>query len=214
MIYVSRIRIGRIGQKIIIHTRPILSLVWTRLVHRVDPIRRGDKYSSPPRGRARPFIHSFARVIRAIIRETRTRADATRRSDPIPSIRSFASIRSHRFVHFEFSRSARARSRRPIADSPLGPSRRARESSIEGCSIVGSLSLPVAVDVDAPARAAETERVDFHSRSRSRGRRGRDARRRRRRRDDATRSIDARRRGVGEDTRERAWIDGPRVWVI
>ncbi len=209
MIYVSRIRIGRIGQKIIIHTRPILSLVWTRLVHRVDPIRRGDKYSIPPRCRARPFIHSFARVIRAIIRETRTRADATRRSDPIPS------IRSHRFVHFEFSHSARARSRRPIADSPLGPSRRARESSIEGCSIVGSLSLPVAVDVDALARAAETERVDFHSRSRSRGRRGRDARRRRRRRDDATRSIDARRRGVGEDTRERrAWIDGPRVWVI
>ena len=146
------------------------------------------------RGAARvhSFMHACRRARHSI--ETRSRDDATTRSiDPI--VHSVASIRSHRSLSH---RSRRARSRRPDRSPirPLGPSRRARESSIEGWWIVGSLcARSLAVDVDALQRGASTGRVDFHSCIRSFARRGRGRgrrRRRRRRRARATRSIDAR----------------------
>ena len=157
--------------------------------------------------RVRPFIHARMRAIIRERRETRTRDDATRRSIE-PIVRSFASIRSHRFVRLAASRISRTRSRRPIADSPLGPSRRARESSIEGSSIVGSRSR-----ARGRRRVARVSGVDgtsgfsfVHSFARATWARRRQ--RRRRRRDDATRSNDARRRGVGEglDRRTRVWV--------
>ena len=90
---------GRIGQKII-HTRRILSLVWTRLVHRVDPFVAEIK--ARPRGAAR--VHSFirARHSRNHSRDAdASRRDASIRSDPIDSfvrIDSFASIRPLRIL--------------------------------------------------------------------------------------------------------------------
>ena len=175
------------------------------------------------RGAARvhSFMHACSRARHSI--ETRSRDDATTRSiDPI--VRSVASIRSHRSLSH---RSRRARSRRPDRSPirPLGPSRRARESSIEGWWIVGSLrSRSHAVDVDVFARAASTGRVDFHSCIRSFARRGRGrGRRRRRRRGDArarrdrsTRATSRRRKrddegvarrhaGVGDLTSRDSW---------
>ena len=86
--------------------------MWTRLVHRVDPMRRGDKIPPGPRTRcrARPFTHARHSI------ETRSRDDATTRSID-PFVRSVASIRSHRSLS-RIARVARD-SRRPrsIADS-------------------------------------------------------------------------------------------------
>ena len=174
------------------------------------------KYIEVPRASMHSFIHSFAEHARRG-RETRD-ADARRRSIE-PIVRSFASIRSHRFVHLAASHISRTRSRRPIADSPR-PGRRVeranRRSRVRRSS---DLSLSLAVDVDVIARAASTGRVDFHSRGRSRARRGRDDdddATTRARRDRSTRATSRRRRrglgstdaGVGDLTSRDSWTCG------
>ncbi len=190
------------------HDRPPDPVCWiNRLVHyvhvtrtraRFDPIRHGNT----SRCRARPFIHSFIRGRR----ETRTRdarrgrdssIDRTHRS--FVRIDSFASIRPPRSVA-HLSNAIASPDRR---FAPSGPSRRARESSIEGSSIVGSRSR-----ARARRRVARVSGVDgtigfsfVHSFARATWtRRGR----RRRRDARATRSIDAR----DVEASERAWIDG------
>ena len=202
----SDIRIARPNRVTKKHTKrrktthpPASPVVWTRLVDRVDPMRRGDNIYRPAhhaRCRARPFTHACARAVARVIRSRRVRETTRRLDRSHPFVRSVASIRSHRILSriARVARDSRRPDRSPIR--PLGPSRRARESSIEGWWIVGSLcARSLAVDVDALQRGASTGRVDFHSCIRSFARRGRGRgrrRRRRRRRARATRSIDAR----------------------
>lgn len=137
---------GQIGQKIIIHTRRILSLVWTRLVHRVDPIRRGDK-STAPRCRARPFIHSRASFAQSFARRGR---EPTRRVDPI---RPHRFVRSHRFVRIDSStsnsRTELARDR--VARSPIRPSVRRVERANRRSRVARSSDLSL-----SPSRSTST----------------------------------------------------------
>ena len=176
------------------------------------------KYIEVPRASMHSFIHSFAEHARRG-RETRD-ADARRRSIE-PIVRSFASIRSHRFVHLAASHISRTRSRRPIADSPR-PGRRVeranRRSRVRRSS---DLVRARARDVASLERVESTERLDFHSFIRSRARRGRDADdddddATRARRDRSTRATSRRRRrglgstdaGVGDLTSRDSWTCG------
>ena len=124
VIYVSRVRMGykKTHKKTKDDTPPASPVVWTRLVDRVDPMRRGDNiYRSAHRAVPRASIHACARVpSRASSIETRSAT--TRRLDRShPFVRSVVSIRSHRIL----SRIARvARDSRRPDRSPIRPSGR------------------------------------------------------------------------------------------
>ena len=123
----SDIRIARPNRVTKKHTKrrktthpPASPVVWTRLVDRVDPMRRGDNIYRPAhhaRCRARPFTHACARAVARVIRSRRVRETTRRLDRSHPFVRSVASIRSHRIPLAHRSRRARFASARSIADS-------------------------------------------------------------------------------------------------